>query len=333
MARTRQRKTVAAPYEVAVLVTPDTSPFELGVVTAVFGSYLRDMVPRRYEVKVCAEHPGPMPLADGMTLTAPYGLRELAAAHTVIVSSVDDADLTPSDAVLDALREAHRRGARMVSTCTGAFTLAAAGLLDGRRATTYWRSTEALRSRFPLIDVDPDPLYVDEGDVLTSAGAAAGLDLCLHLVRKDCGAELANAIARRLVVPPHRDGGQAQYVEAPITASTEDNGIARSMDWALRHLTDPLTVAALARQARMSERTYLRNFARTTGSSPIRWLITQRVRASLPLLETTDAPIEELATTVGFDSVVTYRHHFHRVMQTSPSHYRRTFRTGQTRDS
>lgn len=322
----QRKRTSNDLHHVAVLVTPDTAPFELGVVTAVFGSYLWDEVPKNYALTVCAERPGPVPLADGMTLSTEHGLDQLAAAETVIVSSLNRPGAPVSDALVKALRAAHRRGARMVATCTGAFTLAAAGLLDGRRATTHWRWADMLHSRFPQVEVDARPLYVQDDNVFTSAGSAACLDLCLHLLREDFGAEHANAIARRLVVQPHRDGGQAQYVENAVVAPTEPNGVTRSMRWALQHLTEPITVRALAQKARMSERSYLRHFARMTGSSPMRWLITQRVHASLPRLELSDMPIEDLAMSVGFESVVTYRHHFHRVMHTSPSAYRRTFR-------
>ncbi|MHC0431297.1 helix-turn-helix domain-containing protein [Streptomyces sp. O3] len=317
------------PYRVAVLVTDRTSSFEVGMATAVFGPYLSDLTPVRYDLRLCAEQPSTVPLAGGAVLTTRYGLRQLRTAHTVIVPSSTDLDAPPSDALIEALRAAHRAGVRIVSTCTGAFTLAAAGLLDGRRATTHWRWAGLLRSRHPEVAVDPSPLYVDNGDVLTGAGSAASMDLFLHLVRKDFGTESANAVARRLVIQPHRDGGQAQYIEAPVAAPEEDDGVSRSMVWALEHLAEPVTVAALAQRARMSERSYLRHFAKTTGSSPMRWLISQRVRASLPLLETSQASVEEVSAAVGFESPVTYRHHFAKIMRTSPSAYRRGFRTVQ----
>ncbi|NUP18719.1 MAG: helix-turn-helix domain-containing protein [Streptomyces sp.] len=317
------------PYRVAALVTDQTSSFEIGMVTAVFGPYLNDLTPAHYELRLCAEQPSSVPLAGGAVLTTRYGLRQLRSAHTVIVPSSADLDVPPSDALIEELRAAHRAGARIVSTCMGAFTLAAAGLLDGRPATTHWRWADLLRSRHPRVEVDPYPLYVDDGDVLTGAGSAATLDLFLHLVRKDFGTELANAVARRLVIQPHRDGGQAQYIEAPVPEPSHDEGVPRSMAWALEHLTEPVTVAALAREARMSERSYLRHFARATGSSPMRWLISQRVRASLPLLETSHASVEEISAAVGFESPVTFRHHFSKIMCTSPSAYRRGFRTVQ----
>lgn len=320
------------PPRVAALTAPDTSFFELGLISGVFGSYLEDPSMPRYALALCSEAGRPARLAEGATLATDYGLEDLVQAHTVIVPSRRALDDGLSPELLDALREAHRRGARMVSTCNGAFVLAAAGLLDDRPATTHWRYVELMRVRYPKVRLDPNPLYVDDGDVLTSAGSAAGLDLCLHLVRRDFGAGAANALARRLVVQPHREGGQAQYIETPVTpcpGSRDDQNqpVAESMAWALQHLSEPLTVAVLARRAQMSERSYLRHFASTTGSSPIRWLISQRVRASLPLLESTCAPVEEVAAAVGFDSVVTFRHHFGRLMHTSPSSYRRGFST------
>lgn len=315
------------PHRVAVLVTDETCAFEVGMATAVFGPYLSDLMTGRYELRLCAEQPASVPLAGGAVLTTRYGLRQLRTAHTVIVPSSADLDVPPSAALVAELRAAHRAGARIVSTCTGAYKLAAAGLLDGRRATTHWRWAGLLRTRHPLVEVDPNPLYVDEGDVLTGAGSAASLDLFLHLVRKDFGTELANTVARRLVIQPHRDGDQAQYIEASVAAPPEDDGLSRSMAWALKNLGAPITVGALAREARMSERSYLRHFARSQGISPIRWLISQRVRASLPLLETSQASVEEVSAAVGFESPVTYRHHFTKIMHTSPSAYRRSFRT------
>lgn len=234
-----------------------------------------------------------------------------------------------SPALVDALRTAHERGARIVSICSGAFALAAAGLLDGREATTHWRYAELLQRRHPLVDVNPDVLYVDGGDVLTSAGSAAGIDLCLHIVRRDHGAKVANSVARRFVVPPHRDGGQAQFIEAAVgPVEEEDDGVARSMRWAMEHLSTPLTVSLLARAARMSDRSYLRHFTARNGTTPMRWVITQRIAASLPLLEAPAGTVEEIATAVGFESAATFRHHFGRTMRSSPTAYRRSFGRG-----
>ncbi|MEH0818664.1 MULTISPECIES: transcriptional regulator FtrA [unclassified Micromonospora] len=313
------------PRTVAVLAYPGMSVFETGIVTEVFGLPRPEFDVDWYALTVCAERPGPVPVVGGAALHTPYGLDVLARAATVIVPGVPDVTADSSPELVTALRRAHRAGARIMSICSGAFALAGAGLLDGRRATTHWRYADLLARRYPRVEVDPDVLYLDDGDVLTSAGSAAGLDLCVHVVRRDFGAAIANAVARRLVIPPHRDGGQAQFVEAPVPADPDDDRIARSMDWALAHLAEPLTVQRLAQQAHMSARTYLRQFARTAGTSPIRWLIDQRVRASLALLESTGLPVAEVARSVGFDSAVTYRHHFGRTMRTSPSAYRRAF--------
>ncbi|MET8082992.1 transcriptional regulator FtrA [Micromonospora sp. NPDC005237] len=321
----------AVGHRVAVLAYPGMSVFETGIVTEVFGLPRPEFDVDWYDLVICAEKPGPVPVVGGVSLHTPYGLAELAAARTVIVPGVPDVTADPSPALVAALRTAHARGARIMSICSGAFALAGAGLLDGRRATTHWRYAELLARRYPRVEVDPDVLYLDDGDLLTSAGSAAGLDLSVHVVRRDHGAAIANAVARRLVIPPHRDGGQAQFVEAPVTADPGDDRIAASIEWALAHLAEPLSIARLAGRAHMSPRTYLRHFTRATGTSPIRWLIDQRVRASLALLEETEAPIEQIAGAVGFDTPVTYRHHFGRIMLTSPSAYRRAFRTGAGR--
>ncbi|SCG35956.1 helix-turn-helix domain-containing protein [Micromonospora humi] len=315
-----------AARTVSVLAYPGMSVFETGIVTEVFGLPRPEFDRAWYDVVLCAPQPGPVPVLGGASLHTPYGLDVFARASTVIVPGVPDVTADPSPDVTEALRSAHRRGARVMSICSGAFALAAAGLLDGRRATTHWRYADLLRRRFPTVDVDPDVLYVDGGDVLTSAGSAAGLDLCLHVVRQDHGAAVANAVARRLVTQPHRDGGQAQFVEAPVSTVADDDAVARSMDWAVAHLDRPITVETLAHHARMSPRTYLRHFARATGTSPIRWLINQRVQASLVLLESTAVPIEQIARAVGFESPITYRHHFGRAMRNSPAAYRRAFR-------
>jgi AraC family transcriptional regulator, transcriptional activator FtrA len=230
-----------------------------------------------------------------------------------------------SPALIEAIAAAHSRGARVVSICSGAFALAAAGVLDGRRATTHWIYADLLQQRHPEIEIDPRPLYVDAGQVLTSAGCAAGLDLCLHIVRSDRGARVANDVARRLVVSPHRAGGQAQYIDSPVPEPATDGRIAAVMAWALEHLDGPIGLDELADQAAMSRRTFLRAFAKATGTTPIRWLIEQRVQASLALLESSSLSIEQIASRVGFESAVTYRHHFVRQLRTTPSDYRSAF--------
>ncbi|WP_407697853.1 helix-turn-helix domain-containing protein [Streptomyces kaniharaensis] len=312
------------------------APFELGVVVEVFGLARPELTGLLaapwYGLKVCADRPGTaLDAVGGFAMVARHGLDELAAADTVVVPGVPNAlgGVGVSPGLVAALRTAHERGARIVSICGGAFALAAAGLLDGREATTHWRYAELLQQRYPRVRVNPDVLYVDDGDVLTSAGSAAGIDLCLHLVRRDHGAKVANSVARRFVVPPHRDGGQAQFIEAAVRpVEEEDDGIARSMQWAMANLSSPLTISALARSARMSDRSYLRHFTARNGTSPMRWVVTQRIAASLPLLESPEGTVEEIAAAVGFESAATFRHHFGRVMRTSPTAYRRGFGHG-----
>ncbi|MEV6159597.1 transcriptional regulator FtrA [Nonomuraea sp. NPDC052129] len=310
---------------VSVLAYDGMSTFELGCVVEVFGLPRPELDVPWYDLAVCAEHDGPLRAVGGFIIQATYGLEVFAEARTVIVPGVADVRAEVSPALIDAVRRAHERGARVVSICSGAFVLAAAGLLDGRSATTHWRYAELLQERFPQVRVDPGVLYVDNGDVLTSAGSAAGIDLLIHLIRRDHGPGVANAVARRLVVPPHREGGQAQFIEAAVTPIEDDDAVARTMEWALANLSRPITVAVLARVAGMSQRSFVRHFNRRTGTSPLRWVIAQRIAASLPLLESATAPVEEVGAAVGFESPVTFRHHFSRSMHTSPSAYRKAF--------
>ncbi len=308
-------------HRVVALVPPGVAPFELGIVVEVFGLARPELdVPWWYELVVAAEHPGPLPAtAGGFSFHVEHGLETLAGADTIVVPGWDG---EPSAAVVDAVRAS---GARLVSICSGVFLLAATGVLDGREAATHWRYAAKLAERHPAVKVNADVLYVDGGDVLTSAGSAAGIDLCLHVVRRDHGAAVANAVARRLVIPPHRDGGQAQLIDLPVPARPDDDPIARVMAWALESLSQPLDLETLAARAYMSVRTFTRRFRRATGTTPGRWLLEQRVRASLPLLEAADESIETVATRVGFGSAATYRHHFATIMRTSPTAYRRAF--------
>lgn len=319
-----------APGSVSVLAYDGMTAFEPGIVIEVFGLHWSDIEQPWYDLRVCAESRAPLRVLGGATLSTPHGLADFASADTVIVPSVRDIDEPVSPGLIKALRSAHHRGARVVSICSGAFALAAAGLLDGRRATTHWRYAAQLQERYPDIVVDPEPLYVDDGDILTSAGCAAGLDLSLHIVREDLGAQVANAVARRMVVSPHRPGGQAQYIEAPVASDPDDERLAASMTWALEHLDQSLRVADLAAEARMSGRTYLRRFAAATGSSPTQWLIEQRVQRAAELLETTDSPIEFISAATGFATPVTFRHHFAARIGTSPTAHRKSFRQGRT---
>ena len=308
-------------HRVVALVAPGVPPFELGIVTEVFGLERPELdVPWWYSFTVCTEHPGRREASvGGFGFFVSHGLEALAQADTIVVPGWHG-EVSP--ALTEAVRGA---SARYVSICSGAFLLAACGLLDGRPAATHWRYASRLADAYPRVRVNPDVLYVDDDDVLTSAGSAAGIDLCLHIVRRDHGSAVANSVARRLVIPPHRDGGQAQLIELPMPAHPQDDPIARVMAWALERLESPLSLEVLAARAFMSVRTFTRRFGRATGMTPGRWLIEQRVRASLPLLEAGDEPIETIAARVGFGSAATYRHHFAAIMRTSPTAYRRAF--------
>ena len=299
--------------------------FEFGCTYEVFGLPRPEVRRPWYRFEVCAAEPGRLGAAGGLAVGAPCDLDLIARADTVVVPGWRGPDEPAPPALLDALRRVAERGGRLVSICSGVFVLAAAGVLDGRRATTHWRYAETLARRHPRIRVDPDVLYVDEGRVLTSAGSAAGLDLCLHIVRRDHGAAIANLVARRLVLAPHRDGGQQQFVTAPVAAKAETGRLAALLDWLPAHLDRPLDVAALARRAGMSVRTFQRRFRETTGAAPGDWLIRQRVARARHLAETTDLTVEQIATRSGFGAVETLRHHFRRAVGTTPASYRRTF--------
>ena len=280
----------------------------------------------RYHFTLAGCQKGPVTTSDGITLHADAGLDALAAADTIIIAGYDDVRAPPPGPLLAALRAAAARRARLISICTGAFALAHAGVLDGRRATTHWRCAALLAEQFPAVTVDPAVLYVDDGDILTSAGVAAGLDLCLHVVRRDHGAAAAAAIARWSVVAPHRDGGQAQYIQRPIPGPDSTRSLAATLAWALEHLGEPLTLTRLAQRARMSPRTFSRRFRAETGTTPLQWLHAQRVTRALQLLEHTDLPITAIATACGFPGPAALRRHLARATSTTPAAYRRTFR-------
>jgi transcriptional regulator GlxA family with amidase domain len=311
-------------HRVTVLALADVVAFDLSTPAQVFGNE-----PGRYAFSTCAARAGSVPSTTGFAIDIPCGLEDVARADTLIVPGLRPTSWPPPAAVLDALRAAHARGARVASICTGAFVLAEAGLLDGRRATTHWAHADRLARRYPAVTVDPEVLWVDEGDVLTSAGVAAGIDLCLHLVRRDHGAEVANATARRIVVAPHRDGGQAQFLEAPLPAAGE-SGLAPTRAWALERLRAPLTVAEMARHAGCSDRTFARRFRAETGTTPLQWLLGQRVLHARRLLEATDLPVEDVADEAGFGTAASLRSHFRRSTATTPLAYRRTFRGSPT---
>ena len=314
---------VADARSVAFAAADGMLHFELALAYEVFGSAPDAVRGPWYEVSVC----GTRPLRVGRFLLEPdRGLDQLARAGTVIVPALADVDAEPPPGLVEAVRTAHEAGARVVSLCTGVFVLAAAGLLDGLRATTHWAHTEQLAARYPRVTVDPDVLYVDNGRVLTSAGKAAAIDLCLHLVRRDHGSVIANIAARRLVVPPHRAGGQAQFVSTPVPAK-DDHPLAELLPWVMARLDQPLTVEDLARQANLSSRHLTRHFHATTGTTPLQWLLIQRVRRAQELLETTDDSIETVAAAAGMGTATTLRRHFHRTVGVPPDAYRQTFRT------
>ena len=311
---------------VAVHAFDGVASFELGVTAEVFALPRPELdVSWWYDFALCAERPGRLRAVGGFGLDVRHGLDTLAAADTIVLPGTADPHGDPSRELVAALRAAHARGARLMSICSGAFVLAATGLLDGRDATTHWMYADLLAARFPAVRVDPRVLYVDGGDVLTSAGTAAGIDLCLHVVRRDHGADVANRVARRMVVSPHRAGDQAQYVEAPVPSRPHDDPIAAVMEWALGRLGERIEVADLAAAAHLSPRTLTRRFTEATGTSPARWLLEQRIAASVALLETTGTPVEDVGALVGIPSPAAFRRHFSRTMGVAPSVYRRTF--------
>jgi AraC family transcriptional regulator, transcriptional activator FtrA len=300
--------------------------FEFGVAAELFGLARPELAIRWYDFSVVSVDKGPLRTLGGMTMKAPTDLSVIERAGTVVLPGWRDADDTPPDALLHALRVAHRRGARIMSICSGVFILAASGLLDGKAATTHWRYTDKLRERFHAIDVRPDVLYVDNGSILTSAGSAAGIDLGLHLIRRDHGMHIANQVARRLVTPPHREGGQAQFMAASPT-TPESPSLHGTVEWMRHHLSDQIDIDEMARHALMSTRTFARRFRDEIGMPPHQWLTRQRVARAQELLETTDASIDHIAHASGFATAVTLRHHFQRETMTTPSDYRAAFRS------
>jgi AraC family transcriptional activator FtrA len=315
-------------HSVAIVVYDGVTAFELGIACEVFGDQSPQLPGVRwYRSFVCALRPGPVTVDAGFQLQARYGLDRIVSADTVIV--LPSATSQVPAGLPEALRRAREGGSRIASICTGAFALAAAGLLDGRRATTHWTECGELARQYPNVTVDPGVLFVDEGDILTSAGSAAGLDLCLHLVRLDHGTEVATQLARQLVVPPQREGGQAQYIDAPLPELDSSGLFAGTVDWLQEHLNEPVTVEDLAARSAMSPRTFARRFLASTGTTPYRWLLRQRVQLAQRLLETTELPIDSVAEASGFSTAANLRKHFTRVVYTSPQSYRRTFRARQ----
>ncbi|TDW15379.1 GlxA family transcriptional regulator [Kribbella kalugense] len=302
-------------HRVVALVTGPQASFELGCAAAVFRE-------APYRFSVCTERPGNVRTTEGFDLVVTSGLRALDRADTVVVPGWLPINREPTQSVLRALTRAHRRGARLVSICSGAYLLAATGLLDGRRAATHWRYADELQHRFPAVQVDPDVLYIDHGDVATSGGSGTGIDLCLQLVRRDCGAAHAARVARQMVMPPHREGGQTQYrTETP--QSPQSLGVV--LDWATDHLAEPITIDDLAARVNVSPRTLARRFEEQLGLAPGQWLLTQRIARTRVLLEETDLPVETIATRVGLSSATNLRRRFRAALHTTPSAYRRAY--------
>lgn len=309
---------------VVAVVLEEAHPFELGVACEVFGLDRSEQGLPVYDFAVVSDRPGPVRTHAGFTIDVPHGPERIAEADLVISVATEIRGEYPP-VLVTALRQAVERGARVLSICSGTFLLGAAGLLDGRRCTTHWRYLDALAERFPLATLEPDVLYVDEGQVVTSAGTAAGIDACLHIVRQEQGSEVARAIARRMVVAPHRDGGQAQYVERPLPEA-EGDSLAGLLEWMRRNLHLEATVNQLAARAHMSPRTFARRFQQETGTTPHRWLVGQRLLQAQRMLESTGETVDAIAAATGFGNAAGLRHHFAKWLGTTPLAYRRTFR-------
>src|SRR5215469_12713423 len=325
MPRRNLQRVVALAYD-------GMATFEFGIAVELFGLQRKNLGIQWYDFEVCSLERGPVRATGGIFLKAKRRLSALKTAGTIVIPGWRSAEELPPPSLLRALRSAHSDGARLVSICSGVFVLAATGLLDGKRATTHWRYAERLAARYPRIRVEADRLYVDEDSILTSAGSAAGIDLCLHIVRRDYGAGIANSVARRLVMPPHRDGGQAQFVTDPIRRDASA-GLAPVLVWAQNHLARPLRVEELAKRAAMSPRTFARQFLRQNGTTPHQWLIHQRLLAAQRMLEKTGESVDRIAEAVGLQTAATLRLHFSRVLGTSPTAYRKRFsmRAGNAR--
>jgi AraC family transcriptional regulator, transcriptional activator FtrA len=312
-------------HRVAALVFDGLAPFELGVVVEVFGLSRPELdVHDWYELVVCAPQPGRLEAVGGIGLVAEHGLEAVELADTIIIPGWPRVGQPVPPETVDALKRAHARGARLVSICSGAFVLAATGLLDGEEVATHWRYAEALRRLHPRVVVNERVLYVGSGRLWSSAGSAAGIDLCLHVVRSDHGSAIANQVARRLVIAAHRDGGQAQFIEQPVAAVGDDR-LDQAMQWAMGHLGERISVAQMAAHAFMSPRNFSRRFRTATGTSPRAWLLDRRIQAALPLLEDGALPVESVGLAVGFGPPA-FRRQFRRALGISPAEYRRAFR-------
>ncbi|WP_432950563.1 GlxA family transcriptional regulator [Kribbella sp. CA-253562] len=318
----------STPHRVAVLALDPVVGFDLTIPSTVFGAAARADGTRLYDVKVCGVRAEPVRASAGFTIVPDHGAEVLAEADTVIIPGTYLPQARHEGTLPDDVAAALaliRPGTRIASICTGAFVLAAAGLLDGRPATTHWIRAELFRALYPQVKLDEDLLFIDDGDVITSAGLAAGVDLCLHLVRSDFGSEVANRAARHCVVPPWRDGGQSQFIERAVPDEGSD-GTGPTRAWALERLDQEISLAAMASHARMSVRTFSRRFKAETGQSPGTWLLQQRVRHACHLLETTDLPVDRIAEAAGLGTAASLRHHLRSSLGVSPLAYRKTFR-------
>lgn len=325
MTAARARRRAPQPHRVAILCLEGLVAFDLTAPAQAFGlAYGGDGSPL-YEVSACSLDGEPVRSTSGFAVAPAADLGALRRTETVVVPGYADLLRPPPAAALAALREAAARGARLLSICTGAFALAHAGLLDGRRATTHWGWAGELAARFPAVTVEPDALFVDEGQVLTSAGLSAGIDLSLHVIRSDFGVAVGSEVARYMVAPPHREGGQAQFFEAPPPAG--DGGLEPTRRWAAERLEQPLDVAAMAAHAGLSPRTFARRFRAEVGTTPLQWLLGRRVLAARRLLESSELPVEDVAWRCGFGTAASLREHFRRTTATTPTAYRRSFRT------
>jgi transcriptional regulator GlxA family with amidase domain len=319
------RKTSGKPRHIVVVAFDGISPFHLSVPCLVFGEDRSDIGVAPFDFAVCAVESGPLSTSAGFRIDTKHGLGALRNADVVVIPSWRDVDERPPEALLRALVAAHRRGATVVGLCLGAFVLAQAGLLDGRKATTHWHWASLFASRYPLVRLDPSVLYVDEDRVVTSAGTAASIDCCLHLLRTWCGATLANRVARRLVVAPHRTGGQSQFIEEAIPQTGRGGRMHELLEWLQTRLNQAHDIDTLAARLAMSRRTFTRHFQRTTGTTLVQWLTWQRLARASQLLESSDRSVEAIALDSGFGSPVSLRQHFVARYGVSPTAYRRQF--------
>lgn len=320
-------------HTVAVVAFEGISPFHLSVPCIVFGDDLLKLGAPRYRLLICGERTGTVRTMSGFAIDVEHDLGALAEADTVIIPAWRDPDEPAPEPLLHALREAHARKTRMVGLCLGTFVLAEAGLLDGRAASTHWAWADEFERDYPGVALNRDALYIDDGDILTSAGTAAAIDCCLHVVRSDHGADIANRLARRLVVAPHRHGGQAQYIEQPLPSGGGQDRLGATIDWAIAHLDEPLCLERLAERAGMSLRSFTRHFRKKTGTTFTQWLLNHRLAAAQRLLETGTCSIDHVAEAAGFGSTVSLRQHFTRAFSISPASYRRQFRTNPSHEA